>query len=849
MDPLLVESYQLDQSDIFPLISRNNRLVAAGSLDTGKGRFPVKVPSVYQSITDILEQPIKARGDRVITFGQVATIRRSFKDPVSYAYLNGAPAISLEIKKRPGENLIALVEGIKSQIDAKRSQWPASVSVLYTWDASEHVEMMLSDLQNSVLIAVILVVIVIVALLGLRTAALVGISIPGSFLTGILVLAVFGYTINMVVLFSLIMAVGLLVDGAIVVTEYADRAMSEGQHRQQAYALAARRMAMPIIASTATTLAAFAPLLFWPGIVGEFMKYLPITLIATLSASLVMALIFVPVLGSWWGGPRPVTPEIRQRYLGMEKGDLSGLTGWTASYIKLLRLALEHPWKIVLLASALALLVFWGYGRSGLGSEFFPEVEPEGITVTLRSDGDLSLDEKDLLVRQASERLIDVSGLESLYVRVGGEEELGRLRLNLIDWQYRPDHKQISREIEQRLSILAGVEVEIQPDKDGPPVGKDLVLELSSQNPEELPGLIKQLRKIVEENPAFLNVDDTAPRAGIEWRLAVDRSKAARFGADATLLGNTVQLVTNGLRVGEYRPDDVDDEVEIRVRFPKEQRNLQRLQSLRVQTALGTVPIRNFVTLEPKPRVSVISKVDTLQTLTLSADMQQGYLLSLELPKLLEQIREQKLLPESVLLNVRGENEEQEESSAFLSKAFALALFVMAIILVTQFNSFYQAFLILTAVLFSTVGVLLGLMIAQKPFGVVMSGIGVIALVGIVVNNNIVLIDTYNRLRRQGLSQIDAILTTGAQRLRPVMLTSVTTILGLLPMVLEINLNLIDRSIEFGGPSMQWWSQLATVVAGGLAFATLLTLVMTPCLLRLNRREARIDYCNRQVQG
>lgn len=319
------------------------------------------------------------------------------------------------------------------------------------------------------------------------------------------------------------------------------------------------------------------------------------------------------------------------------------------------------------------------------------------------------------------------------------------------------------------------------------------------------------------------------------WQLIIDRSNAARFGADATLVGSTISMVTNGLKLGEYRPDDVDDELDIRVRYPQDKRDLGQLESVRLKTKEGMVPVSNFVEQQAKPKVDKIQRVDGRRVVTVMADMAPGELLNDHLPRLMERLPELNL-SQTVLIKVRGDNEDQQESQTFLMNAFLIALFVMAIILVSQFNSFYQAFLILSAVVFSTVGVFLGLILVQKPFGIVMSGIGVISLAGIVVNNNIVLIDTYNVLRRQGMEVVEAILRTGAQRLRPVMLTTITTILGLMPMVLELNINLFTREIQSGAPSSQWWSQLSIAVAGGLAFATLLTLVLTPCMLALGEK-------------
>ncbi|MEZ9856894.1 efflux RND transporter permease subunit [Vibrio splendidus] len=836
VDPLLMESYSLDQADIYNLIALNNRVVAAGFVDTGYGRFSVKVPSVFNSLKDVLELPIKVDGKQVVTFGDVATVRRAFRDPESFARLDGKSAVVLDIKKRAGENIIETVELVKAVMAGaqRQAEWPNNLLVKYTWDESKDVKIMLNDLQNNILSAIILVVIVIIAILGVRTALLVGISIPGSFLTGLLVLSVFGLTVNIVVLFSLIMAVGMLVDGAIVVTEFADRRMQEGEGRKAAYRDAAKRMAWPITASTATTLAAFAPLLFWPDVTGEFMKFLPLTLIATLAASLIMALLFVPVLGGLIGKPQYVSPQSQARMVALHNGDFSQATGLTKAYYHTLSIAIKHPFKILFSAILLAVAVGFTYSKAGLGAEFFPEVDPPFFNVKVRSHGDLSIQEKDVIMRDIELMMLNHDEFDTVYTRTGGDDQIGLISITPVDWQYRRSVKAIIEELKVHTDQYAGVEIEYKFPDAGPPVENDLVIELSARTPEQLNQAAKIVRNWADGNQALTNISDTASKDGIDWKVDIRRDDAARFSADATLVGNTVQFVTNGLKIGDYLPDDSSEEVDILVRYPSDKRDIGRFDQLRVKTPAGLVPITNFAQIVPDHKQDTIKRLDGKRVVNIMADMEEGYNLALELPKI-EQALSELGLPSSVEFRIRGQNEEQENSSAFLQSAFLVALAVMALILITQFNSFYQAFLILSAVLFSTVGVFVGLLIFQRPFGIVMSGIGVIALAGIVVNNNIVLIDTYNQLIKRGLDKRDAILRTGVQRLRPVMLTTVTTILGLMPMVLEMNIDLINQKIEFGAPSTQWWSQLATAIAGGLAFATVLTLVLTPCLLMLGR--------------
>ena len=842
IDPVRLEGFNQSAEILLQFIARNNKLVAAGAMDTGHGRFSVKVPGLFENVQDVLSLPIKTSGDKVVTFEDVAIAHRTFKDANGFARVNGQPAVALEVTKRIGTNIIDTIEEVRAVVAQAQANWPDAIQVTYSQDKSQQIRDMLNDLQNNVLIAVLLVMIVIVAALVVRTAGLVGVSIPGSFLAGILVLAFAGLTINIVVLFALIMAVGMLVDGTIVVVELADRKMAEGLARQKAYAAAAKRMAWPITAATATTIAAFMPLLFWPGIVGEFMKFLPITLIATLRASLFMALVFVPTLGSIIGGRAPDSVQNAASLAAAESGDLDSITGLTGTYVKALRIAVTHPVKLVMLTAVLLTGAYSAYGAFGKGVEFFPDVEPENAVLHVRARGDLSVEESDALVREVESRLLDMGEFVTIYARTGTtfrarvtEDTVGLIQLEFVDWNERRPAREILAEVRERTKDLAGIIIEARKEEAGPPVGEQVQLQLSSRFPELLPRAVAAVRRGLDELGGFIDVTDSRTIPGIEWQVKVDRAEASRYGADITAVGNAIKLVTNGIKVGEYRPDDTDDEVEIRVRFPYRDRTIDELDRLRVPTASGAVPIGNFVERVAMPRVGTINRADSRRVLTVEADVPEGVLANDKVNEIRHWLKSANI-DSRVEIEFKGEDEEQRQAEAFLGKAFGIALFIMTIILVTQFNSFYQALLVLSAVVLSTVGVLLGLLITEQPFGIVMSGVGVIALAGIVVNNNIVLIDTYNILRRQGMDAVEAVMRTGAQRLRPVLLTTVTTVLGLMPMVLGVNIDLIDRSVAIGGPSTQWWTQLATAVAGGLTFATLLTLVLTPSLLVLGER-------------
>jgi len=843
VDPLAMESYGLDQAEIINFVSRNNRLVAAGALNTAEGRFPVKVPGVFESAEDVLEMPIKASGDRIVHFRDIAEVRRTYKDPESYARLNGQPALAIEVVQRSGANVIDTIDEVKALVERERAFWPREVEIIASRDKSDDVRDMLTELQNSVLAAVLLVFIVIIGILGFRSALLVGIAIPGSFLMGILLIGSFGITINMMVLFAMIMAVGMLVDGAIVVTEMADRRMAEGASPYEAYSRAAIRMSWPIIASTCTTLAAFVPLALWPGMSGEFMKYLPITLIAVLSSSLLMALLFVPTLGSVFGRTGATSEEARRNLAVAETGDLDTLQGFTGRYIRFLKRSLHHPWRNVAAVTGLLVAIYVAFIAFGRGTEYFPEVEPPFALVDVRARGDLSIDEQDRLVRQVEDRVLGMAGIDSLYVKTGGassdsaEDHVGTLTLNLDDWDERRTADEILADVRADTADLVGISIEARKPDMGPQTGKPVQIEFTSRVPEALEQAIREARAIMGRHPGLINIEDSRPLPGIEWQIRVDRAEAARFGADVSLVGAMVQLVTNGIKLGEYRPDDADDEIDIRVRYPEDKRTLAQIDELRLLTTSGLVPASVFVERVPVQKVSTISRTDMRRTMQVDADITPGFLETEVVADLREMFADVQFDPR-VTSAFRGGAEDQAEDMAFLQRAMLLALAMMAIILVTQFNSIYQAALILTAVLFSTGGVLLGHLLLGKPFGIIMSSVGVITLAGIVVNNNIVFIDTYNVHRKRGEAAFDAILRTCAIRLRPVLLTTVTTVIGLMPMVFGVNIDLVAREVSMGAPSSQWWTQLASSVAGGLAFATILTLFLTPSLLLIQARAA-----------
>ncbi len=854
IDPALLESYAISQSELLNAVNLNNRLIPAGAMDTGEGRFAVNVPGLFETREDVMDLPIRASGDGVVTLGDIAEIRRTFQDATGYARYNGHPAIAVEVTKRIGDNIIEVNQNVRAVVDRVTADWPEEVNVDITIDASDWIFRSLSQLQASIMTAIALVMIVVVAALGLRSGLLVGFAIPSSFLIGFLLLGWAGLTINMMVMFGMVVAVGILVDGAIVLVEFADRKMSEGFHRREAYALAAKRMWWPIISSTATTLAAFAPLLFWPGVAGEFMKFLPITLIFVLVASLFMALIFLPVLGSIVGRPQPGNEKTMKALAAAESGDLTQVGGLTGIYVKLVSALIKRPIMVIVATVVLLGSIMATFIVANNGVMFFVDTEPDLVDVHVSARGNLSADEARDLIIEVEEIVLGIDGVRSAFtstgggggVRLGGSsapnDAIGTVTVQLKPFDERRAGTLVVRDLRDFTSGIPGIRVEIREQEQGPPTGKDIYIELRSDNFDALlatTGLVSDhLNTDVE---GLIELEDSRPLPGIEWELEVDRGQAGRFGADITSIGTTVQLVTNGVLIGRYRPDDADDEVDIRVRFPYDARSVDQMDQLRVQTREGMIPLSNFVTRTAEPQVSQINRVNGTQIMTVRANTEEGILANTKVQEIQTWMDTQTFDPR-VDVAFRGANEEQAETGEFLQKAMVASLFLMFLILITQFNNFFHSFLILLTVVFSTFGVLLGMIIMNQPLSMIMTGTGIIALAGIVVNNNIVLIDTYQHLLKEGFSGHDAIIRTGAQRLRPIFLTTITTMCGLAPMMFMLNINFIERSFSIGGPVATWWVQFSTAVVFGLGFSTMLTLIVTPCLLALWERITAAIY-------
>ncbi|GGH44704.1 MMPL family transporter [Frigidibacter albus] len=841
IDPLAMQTYGISTQQIAQAVQNNNQLVAAGAFDTGAGRIGVSIPGTIRSISDVLAMPVRESGGTVVRVQDVAEVRQTFQDPVSFARIDGTPTIGLDISKTAGANIIDTVNAVQAVVDDAQQQWSGGIRVDYLQNQAEDIQDLLSDLENNVIAAVVLVMLTTILALGLRAALLVTVAIPGAFLGGILVIGLLGFTMNIVVLFGLILVIGMLVDGAIVVVELAERNIDEGKPPAQAFLHASQRMAWPITASTATTLAVFFPLLFWPGVAGQFMFYLPATVIVTLTASLLMALVFVPVIGTLF--------PARKSAEGTDPAPAA--RSQASAYARALRSVIGRPGLVVGICLLGLLLSFFTYGQFGRGLEFFPAQEAERAQIQVQADGNLSVREADRLVRMVENRVIGIEGVERVYSRTIGSVEqrtqsslapdvIGTLQTEFADWRLRDPASAIIARMRDATADLPGIGVQIEEAQQGPGEARPIQIEIAAEDRALMPQAAQKLQALMAQQGRFVDISSDVPLATAEIRIEVDREQAARYGVQISDLGTAVQLLTNGVVLGTYLPPSANDEVDITLRYPAEDRTFAQLADLRIATASGSIPVANFVTLVPSPAASVVNRIDGETVQTVSAAVAEGSTAAAEIAAL-QQAIDATDFGEGIEIRFAGEIEDQQETMVFLIGAFIVAVFLMFIILLIQLNSFFQSALVLSAIIFSMAGVLLGLVARQEAFSLVMSGIGIVSLAGIVVNNNIVLIDAYNEHRAAGMGPADAAFQAGTDRFRPVLLTAVTTIIGLMPMVLGMTVDFTGRDLYFGAPSGQFWVQLATAIVGGLTLSTLVTVFMTPALLAWdgNRRQRR----------
>ncbi|NNE57833.1 MAG: efflux RND transporter permease subunit, partial [Hellea sp.] len=806
LDPAIMESANISFEEIAAAISRNNALITAGAVETETGRFNVKLPGLIANIDDLENLVVRNDGNGgVIRISDLAQVRRGYKDISSYSRFNGQPSVSLQVSKRTGENIVDTIEKIRAKMTEITSapDWPSTIETAYSQDKSQYTREMITSLFSSIINAVILVFIVCIAALGLRSALFVGWAIPASFLMALFMFYLQGQPINMMIMFGLILSVGVLVDAAIVIIEYADRKLAEGLPRKEAFQTAGERMFWPIITSTATTLAAFIPLLFWDDITGKFMSFLPLTMIYVLTASMIMALIFLPTMGSLIG-PRKVTkPTSNLKALSGAEGDPSKVTGLLGVYIRFIREMIQRPIFVIVATLLLLFIIVSGFRVSMAGPpakplEFFTQDSSDQIFVVARARGN-STPAADLsIAKELERRLSGIADIDSAYTIAGagasqgGAEGFDELPIDTVaqvftelvpfaERQY--SVSETIAQLRQATDNIPGVYTEIIAGSQGPPVGKDIAIELSGLNQKDIVSGIEIVRQKLAKTDGIHEIGDSLPVPGVDWELIVDRVEAGRLGLDVARIGSAIQFVTEGALVAKYRPEESDEEIDIRIRYPEYYRDLKALDNLRILTPSGAVPLSSVVKRLPKSRQDTITRRNQKLVFEINANSMEGFATNAQVDELKTWLKSDGLLPAGVAFKFLGQAEENASAGQFFAGAGLAILFMMGVILLLQFNSFYHVALTLLAVVLSVFGVLLGL-IFYPYISMILTLTGIIALAGIIVNNNIVLIDTYQRLLQSGYDPEDAALRTAAQRLRPVLLTSITCVVGLMPLVL-----------------------------------------------------------------
>ncbi len=758
IEPTVLTKYNIQSNEIFQAISNNNRLVGAGSLENDTGKYSIKISGLLKDIEDIMNIPIRSQSDAVLRIKDIAKVYLGFEDHQGFARINGLPSIVLEISKRNGKNIIDTVNQVKYLMDKAKDQLPENLKVVYLNDQSKNVRDVLDDLENGIIFAVLLILTIIMLFMGTRAAILVALSIPGSFLIGIMALYLMGITLNIVVLFSLIMAVGMLVDDAIVISEYADRKMICGMDKVEAFCTSVHDMFYPVLSSTLTKLAVFFPLLLWPDTVGKFMQYIPITIILTLTGSLIMALVFIPTLGAIFGKPSITSKKEIIRMSAIESGEIKNTGLIIRTYVRMLEKVLDHPKKFVCVVVFVLFLSSILYFTFGPGLKFFPNVDSDNILISVKVKESLSAKERDLILKKVEERILGVEKeIYVFYARSGkfSDNVIAKIQLELVDWRCRRKAKQILNDIRSCVQNIKGVIIDVQEQKSGPSADKPIQINLSG-SASNLNSVAEKILKIMDQpSSGFINIQDSRSAPEIEWNISIDKSKATSSGVSVATIGDFIKMVTNGVLIAKYRPNNADEEIDIVLLFPRKNRNMKTIDNLFINTANGPYSMSSIVKYVPEKKANKLSRIDGSRTVTISADVDTGYLVDERVKFIQNSITQD--CSKGVKIDFKGDKEDQQKSGAFLLKAFILAITLMILVLVAQFNNIYYTFIVMTAVFLSTTCVFFIFFLIQKVFVVVMCGVGIIALAGIIVNNNILLLDAFHqqiKVRKITLSNV-----------------------------------------------------------------------------------------------
>jgi multidrug efflux pump len=927
VDQHKLNAFELSFNDIENAIKSENTSISGGDIRTGFDRRAVRITGEFSSVKEIEDIIVKHENMHIVYLRDVADVSFGFMEAESYARLNHQPVVSLQVVKKSGENLLNATSKIFTILNQARETkaLPADLVVTLTNDQSEQIKLQLSNLENSMIMGIIFVVFVLYFFLGTRNAMFVGIAIPFSMFISFMVMGIMDFQVNMIVLFSLILALGMLVDNAIVVVENIYRFVDKGYSTYEAVKQAVGEIAMPIISSTATTLAAFFPLIFWDSIMGEFMKFLPLTLIIVLLSSLFTALVIIPVISSSFivRSDQEKAPSLKRNlivsaimlafsalfYLNGVNilGSLLAIFAligiahalfldrfarwfqnvllvWVEKkYLIILGFALKswNPLLIVLGTVFMLISTIAFYFLSSPTVEFFPEGEPKYINIMAELPLGTDIDATDSVLRVVEKdvyRLIEPESaiVKSVLTNIGkgavGEDDgftgrgggpnRGLITVTFLDFQDRmgiSTPQVLKRLSDSLIGVYPGVLLTVDMQNEGPPVGKPINIEISGREFDKLLFLTDTITSLIgEANIAGiegLQIDLDVGKP--ELNVMIDRNRARRYGLSTGQIGNTIRTALFGLEISSYKIGE--DEYPIMLRMKDDYRyNLASLLNQRVtfrDQASGKivqVPISAVADVELSSTYGAVTRKDRSRMITIFSNVLPGYNAN-QINEQLKPILEDFNFPEGYKFQFTGEQQEQEESMAFLMQALLIAISIILLILVGQFNSIVKPGIIMASVLFSTIGVFGGLATFNMDFIVIMTGIGIVSLAGVVVNNAIVLIDYINLVKLRRKTQLDlpeeanlsisesmnCVVEAGNTRLRPVLLTAITTILGLLPLAVGLNIDFygmlhhFDPDIYFGGDNALFWGPMSWTIIFGLSFATFLTLVVVPAMYHL----------------
>jgi len=840
VDPERLEFYGLALADVQDAIALQNLTIPGGKLSLGQYDYQVRVPGEVDHVDEILDFVVNPGAATPVYLRDVATVEFGIKDRETISRVNGRDAVTLLVKKRTGENLVSIADEVRATLERLRPTLRASTQISIVGDQSEDIRYLVNELENNILSGLILVVAVLFLFLGFTNSLFVGVAIPFSMLIAFIVLRAVGITLNMVVLFSLILALGMLVDNAIVIVENIFRQRGKGKDEEEAARFGADQVAAAVIASTLTTVCAFGPMVFWPGIMGEFMKYLPITVIVTLTASLLVALVFNPVLcARFMKQPKPGGGSTRLGDAMMRAG--------LRTYEPTLRWALHHRAPVLVAVFALLLVVFALYGRFNHGVELFPDIDPNVAQVVVEAPSGTRIELTDDYTAQVEAQVAEIGDLVAYSAQVGvasdgmggGESAPSNEALVTMEFVDQVDRERSSREwleiLRERLAGFTGAEVTVEKMEEGPPTGKPVNIEISGDDFNVLGDLAGRIKERIRSLPGLVNIQDNYDDDLPEIAVIPDIDKAGRYGLRTWDIAGTVRTALHGTETAKYRVGEDEYDITVRYQQPFRQK-VEDLGDATVYYEGEFVPLGAFTDIDFRTSLAAVHRIDGQRAVTVSADVASGFNANALLAQVQQELADFPV-PPGYALAYTGESEDQEEAEVFLSDAFAVAIMLIFVVLISQFGSVTQPLVIIFSVLLSLIGVLTGLMVTGTPFGIIMTGVGVISLAGIVVNNAIVLLDYINQLRERGLEKHEAIVRAGLTRFRPVVLTAVTTILGLIPLTTGFSVDFgklvhgeLGQAVVVGGESSQWWGPMGVAVIWGLAVATFLTLVVVPVM-------------------